>query len=301
MLRLALWPTEKLWVSVGKELTRLAEIPAGHKGDRQRQRRRLQTEQPKQQRLFDHRQQQQNGTQPHLVRSSARLQEAKTETGGGGAEVEVGTTALTAAAASYTASATSDTGAGTVALPLAVFMVGMHYRCGDNSYIHKGGYDHMCTWEANPFEQKAPMYRLGNPQQIGLCAKETIAGLKGDNTPLGPIIGPNTLTLGLVASDNVPASLQMRQALGLSRSIVSSEGCQSAMDPSAQCHESTATQWFVLALCDVLVTQENMPSGFSRSAGIYGLRYDPFRNALNCEQPQNNSHHSHSQHANWFC
>eukprot|EP01032_Pedospumella_encystans_P030532 gene30532-34463_t len=111
----------------------------------------------------------------------------------------------------------------------------------------------------------------------------------------------DSIAMGFMASDNEMASMQMNTTLGLPYSIVSPQGCHVEMDVSKQCHMFTVTQWFMLALSDVLVTQEGIPSSFSRYAGIYGLKPDPFRNGKHCGAIETTMELSRKPMSNWFC
>eukprot|EP00428_Durinskia_dybowskii_P067971 CAMPEP_0170370138 /NCGR_PEP_ID=MMETSP0117_2-20130122/8355_1 /TAXON_ID=400756 /ORGANISM="Durinskia baltica, Strain CSIRO CS-38" /LENGTH=524 /DNA_ID=CAMNT_0010624901 /DNA_START=49 /DNA_END=1623 /DNA_ORIENTATION=+ len=206
-----------------------------------------------------------------------------------------------------------------------VVQVGMHFRCGDRSYIQHGGFDHMCVYEGNEDEHALKeKFPLGSPVEIGLCASRSlhsyITGLMEDrgsvasgmglmdtpplsSTPTDAYITQTDeiFTMAFIASDNLMASLQMNMTLGVPRSIVSPQGCHIEMDPSKRCHLFTATQWFTLALSDILVTQSQIPSSFSRYAGIYGLKQDPFRNGQDCAAPYNSKEYSRKPISNWFC
>ena len=318
----------------------------------------------------------------------------------------------------------------------AVVQVGLHFRCGDKSYIKKGGYDHMCVYnEDDTEENKKGLFPLGNPYSMGVCARRSLhsyltasmlAGtssstssstttkssseptnnnnsgsststststssggtstVKTDDiiddvwkeTPIAVSSNANSnvqsnnkadvtvsvptesehdvnvdiddadtimsaekpkkpakstkpsktvrrflqsllatdasdthdldlhghsdsIAMGFLASDNEMASMQMNTTLGLPYSIVSPQGCHVEMDVSKQCHMFTVTQWFMLALSDVLVTQEGIPSSFSRYAGIYGLKPDPFRNGKHCGAIETTMELSRKPMSNWFC
>ncbi len=377
MMRLALWPTELLWQEVGKMLSVFEKQVTPEATNARRHRRALRTR-----------------------RMDERVQ-ARTP---------------------------------------AVVQVGLHFRCGDKSYIKKGGYDHMCVYnEDDTEENKKGLFPLGNPYSMGVCArrslhsyltasmlagttsnssvtsssksnsdttsanksgsassKGTSSGTKTDikddivddawkvSTVTKKLTTPGTTTnsnvqaksdksdktssetienehdvnvdiddadtimstdkpkkpvkankankpvrrflqsllattdasdthdldlhghsdsiaMGFMASDNEMASMQMNTTLGLPYSIVSPQGCHVEMDVSKQCHMFTVTQWFMLALSDVLVTQEGIPSSFSRYAGIYGLKPDPFRNGKHCGAIETTMELSRKPMSNWFC
>lgn len=270
MLRLALWPTEQLWQEVGKQLNAFEHTlaPAAR-----RQRRRLRTR---------------------------RMDESPL-----------------------------------VKLP-GVVQVGMHFRCGDKSYIKKGGFDHMCVYDENASEEdKKALFPLGNPYSMGVCARRALHSYITAELlapPVTTVTSPTStetggeltagqsiqaqpahvsetdlnehmesLNMGFVASDNEMASMQMNLTLGLPHSIVSPQGCHVEMDASKQCHIFTVSQWFLLSLSDILITQEGIPSSFSRYAGIYGLKPDPFRNGKHCGATDTTMELSRKPMSNWFC
>lgn len=265
MLRLALWPTEMLWTEVGKQLKEFEQtLP---ENSHRARRRILRTR---------------NHTHP------MRKLEPSTEVN-------------------------------------KVLQVGMHFRCGDKSYIKKGGYDHMCVYnEDDSADAKASKFPLGNPHDMGVCAKRSLQSLltsalvdssdgkaiatgstvaiqAAPTAVLSTSISSDTLAMGFIASDNLMSSIQMNMTLGLPHSIISPQGCHVELDPSKQCHLFTASQWFLLSLSDILVTQEGMPSSFSRYAGIYGLKTDPFRNGKHCDTIETMLEASRKPMSNWFC
>jgi hypothetical protein len=198
-----------------------------------------------------------------------------------------------------------------------VVQVGMHFRCGDKSYIKHGGYDHMCVYNTDETEEtKKSMFPLGNPYDLGVCARRSLqtymTGLMEGRNKAMSVLSANASTLDItntneilsvafIASDNLMSSLQMNSTLGMPHTIVSPQGCHIEMDPSKQCHMFTASQWFQLALSDVLVTQAGIPSSFSRYAGIYGLKPNPFRNGQDCDMPYNSLEYCRKGISNWFC
>jgi hypothetical protein len=275
LLRLALWPTNQLWDEVGKQIrefegTLQASSVAAARRNRRQNRRRL-----------------------------SRTRRADMVPAG-----------AAAAAASAIATDTQDV--------QQVVQVGMHFRCGDKSYIKRGGYDHMCVYNADETEEtKKSMFPLGNPYDLGVCARRSLhtylTGLMEGRSKAGMSMltanvsalditdAKEILSVAFIASDNLMSSLQMNSTLGMPHSIVSPQGCHIEMDPSKQCHMFTASQWFQLALSDVLVTQAGIPSSFSRYAGIYGLKPDPFRNGQDCDMPYSSLEYCRKGISNWFC
>jgi hypothetical protein len=229
------------------------------------------------------------------------------------------------------------------------FQLGMHFRCGDRSYIQHGG-DSECVFRAG----NEAAFPTGNAVGLGLCGKEVIRNqtewlmqqhrtivyndhnkdinnkdIVKDDTDKEPNRlrqrrrnkeGGNdhdvdkTLSsvlpqfmMTFVASDSDAAGEQMGRTAAFPFAMHSPKGCHVEMDSSVACHTFTATQWFLLSLSDVLVTQ-TLPShaptsSFSRYAGIYGLKKDPFRNGngIECSAslPSNQLHLL--QQSNWFC
>jgi hypothetical protein len=288
MLRLALWPTEHLWEEVGKQFKEFqATLGVAPTARRMKERNLLRT------RRAD---EEQSGT-PNSVPAVTAPEPSVTSVGG-------------------------TTGITSVLSTQKVVQVGMHFRCGDKSYIKRGGYDHMCVYNADDTEENLKsMFPLGNPYEIGQCARRSlntfVNALIGDSsgettvngaTPTGASTqvaalssSGDVFSMAFIASDNLMASLQMNMTLGIPHSIVSPQGCHIEMDPSKQCHLFTAAQWFHLALSDVLVTQAGIPSSFSRYAGIYGLKKDPFRNGQDCDAAYHSMEYCRKPISNWFC
>lgn len=270
MMRLALWPTEMLWEEVGKQLREFQSSFPSSAGLRRQ--RRLRTR---------------------------RIDEVDRRTTKGSPKV---------------------------------VQVGLHFRCGDKSYIKKGGYDHMCVYDEDDTpENKKSMFPLGNPYEMGICAHRSLHSYlttalmnsgrgttkstslssqmnmsdfetqSASSVDLQSLVHGDTLAMGFVASDNEMASMQMNMTLGLPHSIVSPQGCHVELDMSKQCHMFTVSQWLLLSLSDILVTQESIPSSFSRYAGIYGLKPDPFRNGKDCGMSESTMELSRKPISNWFC
>lgn len=105
-----------------------------------------------------------------------------------------------------------------------------------------------------------------------------------------------------IASDNEKSAKQMGSACGYKYEMFTSKGCHIERDSSKACHDFTVSQWFILAMSNSLVAQfEQAPtSSFSRYAGVYGLKDDPFHKAQDCSL-STNMHLSRVQQSNWFC
>lgn len=289
MLRLALWPTELLWAEVGKQLHEFqSSLSDGTAGGSRGGSRRLAADQNE-----------------HTHLRNRRLEDSP---------VPVGQETTTLASSASTRQKHQT-----------VVQIGMHFRCGDNSYIKHGGYDHMCVHAVDDTEEvNKKKFPLGNPYDIGLCARRALhtrvteiveGALRGSNTngntgivPPGMVAQINdimsvedVLSMAFIASDNLMSSLQMNMTLGIPHTIVSPQGCHIEMDPSKQCHLFTASQWFMLALSDIIVTQAGIPSSFSRYAGIYGLKPNPFRNGQDCDAAYSSLEYCRKPISNWFC
>lgn len=112
--------------------------------------------------------------------------------------------------------------------------------------------------------------------------------------------------LNFVASDNEMAAKQMGELTGYPFNLISPKGCHVEIDQSEDCHTFTATQWFILSQSNIISTQtleynDAPSSSFSRYAGIYGLKYDPFRNGRVCSQSKTNKELHLLGQSNWFC
>lgn len=299
MLRLALWPTERLWEEVGKHLHDFeSSMGIVHNDNAMQRRRRNRRAQMSNDKI---------STTSTVTNNNDHSNNDVTST----------TTSTT-----LDEESTSD---------ISIVQVGMHFRCGDNSYIKHGGYDHMCVYNPeDSVETNKNKFPLGNPYEIGVCAQRSLhsyiidimegrsepgkLGIMTTTTSTSTISHSNTilpileitsrsniLPIVFIASDNVMSSLQMNMTVNLPTSIVSPQGCHIEMDPSKQCHLYTVSQWFILALSDLLITQAGIPSSFSRYAGIYGLKSNPFRNGQECDVPFSSMEQSHKQISNWFC
>jgi hypothetical protein len=186
-------------------------------------------------------------------------------------------------------------------------LIGVHFRCGDWGYIKGRSYDTTCkhdpTKNASDYKQlgESDYMRFGTPVDIGRCAREIISNISqsfsdfqltspsvaSTNIPRRLLELANSLNVVLhVASDNPGSAAQMKEYADFNRSFTSPFGCHVDRDATRECTETTITYWMLLAMSDFIVTQvENgRPiSGFSRFAGIYGLKGDSFVTAIGCE------------------
>eukprot|EP01035_Chromulina_nebulosa_P002705 gene2705-3690_t len=129
--------------------------------------------------------------------------------------------------------------------------------------------------------------------------------------PHGPGVLLNTMVF--VTSDNIKAGEQTSKLVQHPYTLTTPQGCHIELDPSPACHMFTVSYWFMLSLSNVLVTQlmrmystsyrvslivksisgthsidgvvdPILPSSaFSRFAGMYGLKPNPYRNLKDCD------------------
>lgn len=225
--------------------------------------------------------------------------------------------------------------------------IGVHFRCGDHSYIHPDAAARWCTHDDNEVKSETPHMKMGSPVDIGKCARE----IYQNYSKLGQYQHPQrhrslrhrygrnlrsfsnsshesfmTLTstaknsidsetralvdakeknfLLYVASDNPSSALQMVKYAKYPYSYVSPHGCHVQLDQSFECTMTTTAYWMILSLSDMIVTstENNNPiSAFSRFAAIYGLKKDILRNSLNCGYIYPRKEMSHHFQGNWFC
>ena len=110
-----------------------------------------------------------------------------------------------------------------------------------------------------------------------------------------------------IASDNSISAQQIKEVTKYSHTLTSPPGCHVELTPTWECLSLTLAYWFMMSFSRHLSTQivnEFTPapeSSFSRYAGIYGLRTDPFRSGKFCHKTINTFELSRKQHNNWFC
>ena len=242
------------------------------------------------------------------------------------------------------------------------FQVGLHFRCGDLSYILNGRNKDMCVFDPKT-PHDADFMKTGNPHGIAMCARKVVSqlnvneeskviamedkqfgqsvatfthndtnvsGLYDDalndsiprlnatgasrrafNEKTTPKLSDDTMTVAFITSDNPHSAAQMQSLMGSDspslniRTVVAPSGCHMEFDHSKECHFFTVTQWFLLSLSNVLVTQ-TLPnsaatSSFSRYAGIYSLNPDVFRNGRDCDNVPEDVPMSRQPQSNWFC
>jgi hypothetical protein len=194
-------------------------------------------------------------------------------------------------------------------------MVSAHFRCGDYAFVSdalsrpmdenlaqfaRAPNQSVCvhaTDSKHPHEESGFM-KFGSPDMLGSCASQV-----GNN------IRTRTNEKDLVAfisSDSDASTEQIVETIDWPnrRVIVGEHTCHVDYNSTYACLKNTIAQWFILSLSDVIVTQTifKIPrSGYSRYAGIYGLRDNPFRDARNCSYAGSTREMSHRAFGNWVC
>ena len=63
-----------------------------------------------------------------------------------------------------------DHGWHSIHYPNIYYQVGLHFRCGDKSYLMNGGFDNNCVFDANNHDPNyLKTFNVGNPVQIAEC------------------------------------------------------------------------------------------------------------------------------------
>lgn len=231
--------------------------------------------------------------------------------------------------------------------------IGLHFRCGDQSYKHPGSYDRACVHDItgkDPHPESDYM-RFSSPDMLGRCAAELVYnfthGLSTkseemsrafnatryesffpsprrrrmdsavgndssfstssvvddwDARPAPPV--RSRVPILYIASDNPASAAQMNSTASWPHTFISPKGCHVELNPSADCTIETTAYWILLAGSDLIVTQteRGLPiSAFSRYAAVYGLKGDSLRDAANCSVVQPFFEMSHKWAGNWFC
>lgn len=108
-----------------------------------------------------------------------------------------------------------------------------------------------------------------------------------------------------IASDNPASANQMNATCGWPLTYISPKGCHVEMDKSADCNLATTAYWLLLAVSDIIVHQSDQVgspiSAFSRFAAVYGLKGDSLRDAKNCSRVVPFAEMGHKWMGNWFC
>lgn len=210
--------------------------------------------------------------------------------------------------------------------PNIYFQVGLHFRCGDKSYTMRGGFDNNCVFDPNNHDQNyLKTFVNGNPMSIAECGNHVFQEYANEVENItNPVIANSTdvlpdrhhnkhlllNTMLFVSSDNTKASEQMNRTVGHPYSYFAPQGCHIELDASFECHLFTVSNWFVLALSDRIITQTLLTnespkpgptSAYSRYAGVYGLKNNPFRNNRDCGVVTTTKELGFAQMGNWYC
>jgi hypothetical protein len=131
--------------------------------------------------------------------------------------------------------------------------------------------------------------------------------LAGDTKAYEDILEETQFVMYYIASDSTYSTKQMAMNVQSNFTATSPAGCHIELDSSFECLLVTATQWLILSMSNHIVIQtlSDHPgapvSGFSRFAGIYGLKSSVFRNGLQCSSILSNSELSRIHQGNWWC
>ena len=319
LLRLALWPTERLWHEVDIMYDELYKEAVASKSAQRRsllarERNTLSNRNRGDRQKISIK----SVTANRIVNSNvATTTTTTTTTGKSNLDRKLEESFETIGSEAYEGQQSLDAGAAS-SLSSGMFQIGMHFRCGDQSYLQQGGYDHMCVWDEH---RPKDFMEVGNPYGIARCAAHAFDQFQqGNDTAVEQVLEQQQGGVGsfqdkeaiaFVASDNQASMHQMESVAGFPTSLASPQGCHIQMDQSSRCLIFTSATWFALAMSDLMVTQTLGGSGaptssFSRYAGIYGLKENPFRNGRageNCQPLSEDELRSMSRktQSNWFC
>jgi hypothetical protein len=194
-------------------------------------------------------------------------------------------------------------------------LIGVHFRCGDSSFS-ENKINPQCvvvtnkTWQGTNFGDDISR---ASPIDLADCAKRSLVDYEKDFIN--------------VASDNQHSANQIHEHLDSLRVLHMPKSCHIDSHQGVSCESSTLTQWLLLSLSDVIVTQpldsfqdsayQDDPnrmasllkgkktdkaaiSAFSRMASIYGLQSDNLRYGGEC-RTLNVTSIGHHSHGNWAC
>jgi len=180
-----------------------------------------------------------------------------------------------------------------------VMQIGVHVRCGQNS-----DYKDQPQCLSGPNISKETKSR-GEPLEIAKLAATVLEQSRKSATH-SPLV--------LLSADDTAVANQMADYLrtkGIHNIWIPDKGCQIDFDSSYACLQVTSLGWFALSLSDRLVVQRVAaglnypPSGFSRSAAMYGFSLPAPHGCFHVYgQPGKtsvSSIDSRVQQMNWFC
>jgi hypothetical protein len=183
LLRLVYWPTNKLWDAVGKiygDYARtLLKKDGVSTGARRRHRNLVEGV------ANNDNKKQQHGTSASSLSSTPRLRSADLVQSGKASSLLQ--TSLGAAVQDHIIRPPqterrmdetipdADIWHANRAIHDSFYQVGIHYRCGDQSYLQHGGFDNWCVWDpTNTNPKYLENMKIGNPSALAQCAKEVM-------------------------------------------------------------------------------------------------------------------------------
>lgn len=187
----------------------------------------------------------------------------------------------------------------------AGIQVGVHYRCGDTSYMFE---NNNTTCDVS--------HTAGSPQDIANCANEVLNSQLSSFNPISrsPQLHTNSaLNVLFISSDHEKSVLLINKAIAAPSTIISPRGCHVDLNPLGDCSLITVGYWVILATSHVIVTQTlrnnfwapgfwgSPYSAFSRYAGVYGLQGNSFRDATNCSRVVPFTEMGRLMMGNWYC
>lgn len=188
----------------------------------------------------------------------------------------------------------------------SVSQVGVHFRCGDVSYLHGDAASDYCV--SSSVGNADYLRKHGKPIELGLCAHSlyynfTIRNSMHELDDITRAYHKHNRIVLFVTSDSEYSSNEIKQFSNFPVTLTNPGSCHIQINSEEECSTATLTNWIVLSLSHVIITQwDNGPtSGFSRSASIYSLHDNSLRDPKNCHVPIKNQLISTVQQGNWFC
>lgn len=208
--------------------------------------------------------------------------------------------------------------------------VGLHFRCGDTSFKHRGQgqqrvVNRQCvfvdsaSWKGTTFSDD---FSLDSPVDEAQCGQLLLH--EGGGRAASDV-------LAYIASDNADSARQINSTMSWPFSVTPTDSCHVDLASSPLCSRMTYVQWFMLGLSDRIVMQslknnedvaspyhqvseetraldaeykkyarQGPISAFSRYASIYALHKDVMRYGLGCSSI-NKTALSWQTQGNWLC
>ncbi len=108
-----------------------------------------------------------------------------------------------------------------------------------------------------------------------------------------------------IASDNLKSAEQIQNTSHWPLTYINPKGCHIELNPSFDCSMFTIGYWLILASSDYIVTQTDKfgspISAFSRYAAVYGLKGNSLRDSKNCQVVQDFKDLGRRWNGNYFC